>query len=499
MASVKQKPVLDLLALVAVGSIASLVTALCVVVANLPVPRQFLVIVITGLGAASLIFYRQLRKAANSLAASEARAQYVATHDALTQLPNKALFLERLEAAAQTVLEREVGRAVLCVGVNHFDELADVLGLAASDDVAVEIASRLSAACGGDQTVGRLGDDTFALLWTGHGAPREAATNLIEALGKPYAAAAGQAHITCSIGIGFITPRATDPVEALRHARLALSKARKLGGAHHTVFEPSMDETLKDRKALEAELQTELAENAFRMVYQPQVSANGAIIGVEALMRWQSKRRGEVSPAVFIPLSESCGLADAVGRFAIRQAFTDARRWPGLKVAINVSAAHIRSGDLIPTLRDLLEQTGSSARNFELEITESVLLADEAETYETLNAIRRLGFGIALDDFGTGYSSLSYLRRFPVDKIKIDQSFVSHLGRRPESSAIVKAIVDMAEALDLKVIAEGVETKAQADRLRQVGCLLYQGYLFSKAVTADTIDDLLAGRASLAA
>jgi len=476
MTAVKQKPGLDLLALVAVASIASLVTVLCVVVANLPMPRQFLVVVITGLGAGGLILYRQLRKAANSLAASEARAQYVATHDPLTQLPNKALFTERLKAVAETVdlAQRDVGHAILCIAINEFDEVADVLGLAASDDVALEVASRLSSACGGNETVARLGDDTFALLWSGQGSPRDAAAELIEALAEPYTAAAGQAHVACAIGVGFITPGATSPVEALRHARLALSKAKRLGGAHHAVFEPSMDETLKDRKALEAELQTGLAEDAFRMVYQPQVNASGAIVGVEALMRWLSKRRGEVSPGVFIPLSESCGLADAVGRFALRQAFTDARKWPNLKVAVNVSAAHIRSGDLIPTLKDLLEQTGSSARNFELEITESVLLADEAETYETLQAIRRLGFGIALDDFGTGYSSLSYLRRFPIDKIKIDQSFVSHLGRRPESSAIIKAIVDMAEALDLKVIAEGVETKAQADRLREVGCMQYQ-------------------------
>jgi diguanylate cyclase (GGDEF)-like protein len=503
MAAVRQRQELDLLALAAVGAIAAFVTTLCVVVARYPVPRQFLIVVITGLGAGSLILYRQLRKAANSLAASEARAHYVATHDTVTQLPNKALFVERLEAAAKTagIVGSDRARAVLCIGINQFDEVADVLGVAASEAVAAEIASRLNSAPSTEDTVARLGDDTFAVLWSGRGdgTPRDAAAGLIEALGKPYRAAAGQAHVTCSIGLGDLAPGLDSPMEALRHARLALSKARKLDGAHYSTFEPALDQALKDRKALETELRADLADKVLHLVYQPQVNANGALVGVEALMRWTNRRRGAVSPGVFIPLSESCGLSDEVGRFAIRQAFTDARLWPDLKVAINVSAAHIRSGDLIPALKELVRQTGASPRNFELELTESVLLADEAQTYETLNTMRRMGFGIALDDFGTGYSSLSYLRRFPVDKIKIDQSFVTHLGKRPEARAIVKAIVDMAEALDLKVIAEGVETKAQADRLRQLGCQLYQGYLFSKAVTADTLVELVAGRVKLAA
>ncbi len=215
-------------------------------------------------------------------------------------------------------------------------------------------------------------------------------------------------------------------------------------------------------------------------------------------MRWNSPD-GEISPATFVPLAESCGLADAIGRFALRQAFQDSTKWSGLKVAVNVSAAQVRSGTLIPTLKGLLADTGLSARAFEMEITESLLLADETEIYETLHAIRRLGFTIALDDFGTGYSSLSYLRRFPVDKIKIDRAFITQLGKQPESSAIVKAIVELAEALELKVIAEGVETRDQIERLGQIGAMHYQGYLFSRPVSAGAIDDLVAGRTRLAA
>jgi len=260
-----------------------------------------------------------------------------------------------------------------------------------------------------------------------------------------------------------------------------------------------MDFALKHRKLLEVDLRRALAEGELSMVYQPQVDTKGALIGVEALMRWQSPERGPVSPAAFVPLAESCGLSDAVGRFAMRQALVDSRKWPGLKVAVNVSAAQVRAGGLVGMLKEALADSGVSPKNIELEITEGLLLSDGEETFDVLNACRRLGFSLVLDDFGTGYSSLSYLRRFPIDKIKIDRSFVSHLGMRPESSAIVKAIVDLAQALELKVLAEGVETRAQVDRLIQIGCPHFQGYYYSPPVPADVVDEMLSGKARLAA
>jgi len=493
----------DLLALVSVGAIASFVSLLCVVAGSYPGARPLLTVVITGLGAGGLILFRQLRKGANSLAASEARAQYVATHDELTQLPNKALLLDRLKAAASAVAAPENGArfGLFEIGLDRFEEAVEVLGIDGSDEVVVELVARLGLVSGDAETVARLSDDVFAVLWPG--ATRESvealAARMIEALCAPYEAAAGRAVITCSIGIGFLASQADQPIEILREAQLALSEARKRGGAQVCVFEPAMDRALKSRKALEVELRRALADEALTMAYQPQVNAKGVLVGVEGLMRWTSARQGQVPPSLFVPLAENCGLSDVLGRFALRQCFFDAKQWPGLKVAINVSAAQVRSGGLVATLQELLAESGSNPRNFELEITEGVLLADEAQTYETLNAVRRLGFSIALDDFGTGYSSLSYLRRFPVDKIKIDRSFVVHLGRRPESSAIIKAILDLAEALELKVIAEGVETRAQVDRLGQLGCTLYQGFFYSEALPAAMIDDLLAGRAKLAA
>jgi EAL domain-containing protein (putative c-di-GMP-specific phosphodiesterase class I) len=216
-------------------------------------------------------------------------------------------------------------------------------------------------------------------------------------------------------------------------------------------------------------------------------------------MRWTCDTRGAVSPTVFIPLAEACGLSEAIGRFALRQAFMDSHRWPGLKIAVNISANQIRAGGLIQTLKELTAECGVNPRDFELEITEGVLLCDDAATFETLNAIRRLGFTLALDDFGTGYSSLSYLRRLPIDKIKIDRSFVTPLGLRTESDAIVKAIVTLADTLGLKVIAEGVETQNQVDRLADVGCNNIQGHVFSRALSAHAIDEMVSSRVKLAA
>jgi len=503
MAEEKQRFAPDFLALVSVGSIASFVTLLCVVAGRFPGARPMLTVVIIGLGAGGLILFRQLRKGANGLAAGEARAHYVATHDELTQLPNKALFVDRLRLAANSVTTPESAASftLFQIALDRFEETVEVLGIGAGDQVVVEAASRLSSICRDTDTLARVRDDGFALLCEGmtRDAAEAMASAMVQSLCTPYAAAAGQAVITCSIGIGVLTPELDQPIEAFRQAQLAVSDARKLGGARYRIFEPSMDQALKSRKSLEVELRRALADNALTMQYQPQVNAKGVLVGVEALMRWNNEPRGAIAPSVFVPLSENCGLSEPLGRLAIQQAFADAKQWAGLKVAINVSAAQVRSGRLVATLQELLAETRSNARNFELEITEGVLLADEAQTHDTLNAVRGLGFSIALDDFGTGYSSLSYLRRFPVDKIKIDQSFVSHLGKRPESSAIIKAILDLAEALELKVIAEGVETKAQADRLIELGCGLHQGYFYSQPVAAQGIADLLAGRSKLAA
>ena len=498
----KQRTPIDWLGGVSAACMVAFVGILCYVAAGDPRSRQLLAVVVTGLSAGGLILFRQLRKSANSLITSEARAHYAATHDHLTQLPNKTLFIDRLRTLAQSGAGgRREPFGVFCIGLDRYDEVDEVLGPDGSDQLVVEIAARLGSTCQERDVLARLGDDVFAVILSGtdQATGEAAAARTVALLSAPYKASSRQAVITCSIGRSFPAPDMTDPVDTLRQAQMALSNARKHGAGRFGLYDPSMDHALKSRKALEVDLRRALAERELTMVYQPQVNAKGAMVGVEALMRWTSAERGLISANTFVPLAESCGLSDALGRFALHQAFLDARQWSGLKVAINVSGAQIRSGALVASLKTLLAETGADPQDFELEITEGVLLADEPETYDTLHALRKLGFALALDDFGTGYSSLSYLRRFPVDKIKIDRSFVSHLGKRPESSAIIQAIVDMADALGLKVLAEGVENLDQVQRLIQAGCAHFQGYYYSEPVEAGVIADLVAGRSKLAA
>jgi diguanylate cyclase (GGDEF)-like protein len=487
----------DVLALVSVGAIASFITLLCFTAARHPDARDLIAPVVVGLGAGGLILFRQLRKAASSMAASEARARFAATHDALTYLPNRTLLSERLVEAAAGDGPGRV--SVFCIGLDRYDEVVELLGEDATEAVIVELASRLRGLCGERDTAARLGDGVFAMLRWDEPAPLDFAGQLAARFTDCSSGPAELTFFKCSVGVGAVTPQADSSVEALRQAQIALSNARKQAGARCASFEPRMDQAVRRRKELETDLRRALDEGGLSLVYQPQVNARGAIVGAEALLRWVSPQHGSISPSVFIPLAESCGLSEAIGCFALRQAFADSADWSGLSVAVNIAAPHIRSGRVVGALEELLAETGRAAQSFEIEITESLLLADEPGTLQTLEALRRLGFSVALDDFGTGYSSLSYLRRFPVDKIKIDQSFIAQLGKRPESSAIVKAIVDLAEALELKVLAEGVETAEQADRLSRIGCSLYQGYFFSRPVAASRLGELIAAGSLLAA
>ena len=485
----------DLLAFATTLCIVAFMATLAFVAVSDIAARPALIAVIVGLGAGGLILFRHGRKTAHSLMASEARAQYAATHDHLTRLPNKAVLLDRLSGARADVA------GVLCIGLDRYDEINGALGYDGADEVVTEVAGRLLAVCREKDTLARLSDDTFVLLWPGASQPKAQALaeQLLKLLAAPCAAAAGKALITCSIGMAFMSAELNDPREVLRQAQIALADARKFGRSHLRTFDPSMNQDLKARKAMEVELRQALSNGDLTMVYQPQVHANGAIFGVEALARWINAKSGSVPPAVFIPLAENCGLAEEIGEFALRQAFLDFRRWPGLKVAVNISAAQVRSGRLITTLKSLLAETGANPRRFELEITEGLLLANSQETYDTLATIRRLGFSLALDDFGTGYSSLGYLRRYPIDKIKIDRSFISHLGLQAESDAIVRAIVGLADALEIKVIAEGVETKRQLERLAVAGCTQIQGFYFGAPAQAEAIDEMLLGRSKQAA
>ena len=258
-----------------------------------------------------------------------------------------------------------------------------------------------------------------------------------------------------------------------------------------------MDAAIKTRRAMEVDLREALANGELQMAYQPQVNSRGMVTAVEALVRWRHSKRGDVSPAFFVPIAEQCGLIADLGMFTLRRAFEDSRRWKKLKIAVNVSANQLRMKDFVINISALLNELEVDPCRFELEITEGVLLGDDPDTQETLRRLRQLGFAIALDDFGTGYSSLSYLKRYPIDKIKIDRSFITNLGVDGDAEAVVSAIVSLAHALKLSVIAEGVETTQQLRCLASAGCTDVQGFLFSKPVSADEIDRISVQRSPL--
>ena len=455
-----------------------------------------ILLVVAALGVAALVLYRRSRRMAQGLIASEARASHLAYHDALTGLPNRVLFFDRLTHALDQLRRDGPAIAIHALDLDRFKDVNDTFGHLVGDELIQEAARRMSALCRSSDTFARLSGDEFAIVQSGATAASAAAlaARLIEAMNQPFDLAAGRVFVGCSIGVAMIADGALDPPEALRQADLALYRAKGLGGVQYCFFELEMDAAIKMRRALEGDLREALAAGALEMAYQPQVDRKGAMTGVEALVRWNHPTRGMVSPAFFVPIAEECGLIVELGLFTLRRAFEDSRRWPDLKTAINISANQIRMKDFVSSVEALVAELEVDPRRFELEITEGLLLGDDPATHDTLKRLRQLGFSLALDDFGTGYSSLSYLQRFPVTKIKIDRSFIANLGVDAESDAVVGAIVKLARALNLAVIAEGVETSEQRERLAAAGCGEVQGFLYSRPVTPDEIIRLQKGR-----
>ncbi len=433
------------------------------------------------------------RNAAQALIASEFQAKHMAYHDHLTGLANRAMFSERIAQALADMRRDARTVGVLALDLDRFKLINDTYGHGAGDALIVEIAGRLKALARTGDVVARLGGDEFAVLQVNaspHGLAA-LADRVVKTLSRPIDLPFGRVFPSVSVGVTLVSETHIDGQEALRQADLAMYRAKDAGRGRYHFFEPDMDLALKSRRALEQDLREALAGDAITMVYQPQVDGHGEVVGVEALARWDHPVRGPVSPAFFVSIAEECGLIEALGEFTLRRAFSDSLRWPTLKVAVNVSASQIRGGGFADMAAAILAETGADPRRIELEITESVLLEDDEVTHDTLNRLRGLGFSLALDDFGTGYSSLAYLRRYPVDKIKIDRSFITGLGVEQESEAVVSAIVKLARALKLEVIAEGVETDAQRRGLRRAGCSHIQGFLYSRPVDVDSIGPLL--------
>ncbi len=416
---------------------------------------------------------------------AEERIVHMARHDALTDLPNRTMFRERLEYELKRI-KRGDALAVLCLDLDHFKSVNDTLGHPVGDELLKVVAERLRRCIREPDTIARLGGDEFAIIMTGMHAPTDPvvlAKRIRQAVIKPYILDGHQILADISIGISLAPIDATEPDLLLKNADMALYGAKADGRGTYRFFEPEMDARMKARRELDMDLRKALANGEFRLHYQPLVNIqNNEITAFEALLRWNHPIRGLVPPAEFIPIAEETGLIIPLGEWVLRGACQETANWPtNIKVAVNLSPAQLNSRNFTDVVVNALAASGVSANRLQLEITETVLLQNTFNTLATLQKLRALGVQIALDDFGTGYSSLSYLRSFPFDKIKIDRSFIQDLMTGAEPLAIVHAIAGLAKSLNMTSTAEGVETKQQLEALQALGCIEMQGYLFSRA------------------
>jgi len=416
---------------------------------------------------------------------AEERIVHMARHDALTDLPNRTMFRERLEYELKRI-KRGDALAVLCLDLDHFKSVNDTLGHPVGDELLKVVAERLRRCIREPDTIARLGGDEFAIIMTGMHAPTDPvvlAKRIRQAVIKPYILDGHQILADISIGISLAPIDATEPDLLLKNADMALYGAKADGRGTYRFFEPEMDARMKARRELDMDLRKALANGEFRLHYQPLVNIqNNEITAFEALLRWNHPIRGLVPPAEFIPIAEETGLIIPLGEWVLRGACQETANWPtNIKVAVNLSPAQLNSRNFTDVVVNALAASGVSANRLQLEITETVLLQNTFNTLATLQKLRALGVQIALDDFGTGYSSLSYLRSFPFDKIKIDRSFIQDLMTGAEPLAIVHAIAGLAKSLNMTSTAEGVETKQQLEALQALGCIEMQGYLFSHA------------------
>jgi diguanylate cyclase (GGDEF)-like protein len=452
-------------------------------------------VVLMGFAGYSL---QQLKRARRDLAASEELARHAADADKLTGLPNHAKTLELLDLA----LAKRAGDEVASFALLELDGLGDVnaqLGVLGGDEFIVAVAERLTEALPTGAVCGRIGGDEFAVILTA------APTTDMQAIIRTAIEKVTHPHwidrpVRVSAHAGFAqAPRhATTRGELTRRAELALRAAAKKGPGAIVAFECAIDTVSSDQKLIQRELPRALDAGELELHYQPIVAAQGArIVGVEALLRWTHATRGPIGPAVFIPVAEQMGLMDTLGAFVLRRALTDAKRWPDLYVAVNLSPVQVRDTSIVDLVRSALAESGAKPSRLMLEITEGMLIDNPEDMLKRIEDLHGLGVRVALDDFGSGYSNLGYLQRFPLDKLKIDRSFVAALGKSANGGVIIQAIVALGRALDLSVLVEGVETEQQRVLLRLAGCDEMQGFLFAKPASAGVIDRLLrAGKAA---
>ncbi|MBV9556333.1 MAG: GGDEF domain-containing protein [Pseudolabrys sp.] len=435
----------------------------------------------------------QLRRARLALLASETQARRASEEDALTGLPNR----RRMLALLKGTMEERIAGKPLTFAMFELSGLHDIdedIGMVRREEYLADAVRGAQDHIPPDGILGRMGTTEFAIICVGDVDARAMLRSVIGSIGDlpcndtdlRIAAHAGYAQ----------TPKdATGADELVRRARLALRAAAEKGSGIVTAYEVSLDVQSKDQMFIRRELPRALNTGALDLAYQPIVASDGSrILGVEALLRWTHPERGPIGPAAFVPIAEQMGLMDQLGLFVLRRALNEAKRWPGLYISVNLSPVQARDRGIVDQVRDALAESGVAPSRLMLEITEGVLIENPDEMVRRIESLRALGVKIALDDFGSGYSSLGYLQRFPFDKLKIDRSFVTALGRSSNAGVILQAIVALGRALGVTVLVEGVETEEQRVLLRLAGCDEMQGYLFAKPAPAKSIDRLIEQR-----
>ncbi|MGE0289471.1 MAG: putative bifunctional diguanylate cyclase/phosphodiesterase [Bradyrhizobium sp.] len=417
---------------------------------------------------------------------AEARLAFMAQHDSLTGLPNRDLLRRQMDDMLLHTRRGTDKLAVMVLGLDNFKAVNDTLGHGVGDKLLRAVAKRLRSTLRDEDAVARLNSDEFAIVQRGVTRPEDAvllARRLLDALADPFLLDEHSVAIGASIGIAVSPGDGDDSEKLLKHADLALSRAKQDFRGTFSFFEAEMDARAQSRRKVETDLRNAIRNDLLQPYYQPLVDlANGRITGFEALVRWPDPERGMIAPSEFIPVAEETGLISAIGGMMLRRACRDAALWPDdVRVAVNLSPLQFRAGNLLALVMDALKQSGLAARRLELEITETLLLEKSSQVLATVHALRALGVRISMDDFGTGYSSLSYLRSFPFDKIKIDRSFVQEVDANQGAQAIIRSIVSLGKGLGVTITAEGVETEAELRCLRAEGCDEGQGYLFSGA------------------
>ncbi len=432
---------------------------------------------------------------------AQARIEFLALHDALTQLPNRDYLTQRLESITALARRHNSALAVLFLDLDNFKTVNDSLGHPVGDELLREVARRISATVRDSDVVSRLGGDEFVVVLSEIASSDDAslvAQKLLELVSAPVLVEGHRVHVSPSIGISLFPADGETADDLIRHADAAMYHAKDSGRGNFKFFRPALHQRAASTLELERELREALLRRQFVLHYQPQKRhSDGAVVGLEALVRWQHPQRGLIGPDQFVPFAEARGLIGAIARWVLQTACWQLKAWHDagclkVPVAVNLSALDFRQGDLYDEISGLLLETGLSPEFLEIELTESVLMDQDSHVLATLSALSKLGVGLTLDDFGTGYSSLAYLKRYPISKLKIDRSFIKDMCTDKGDLAITTAIIQMARGLKLKTVAEGVETQAQLDLLAALGCEEFQGYLISAPLPALEVHTFIA-------